>query len=131
MLTRNIDFKNFKIKKNTQKVKKKLKILLQENNEVIKSLRKTYKNSYNKKLVNKFNKILNYRVIGMGGSTLGAQTIYDFLGKKIKKNFSFVDNLQSITKKNNAKKISNIVISKSGNTIETIINTNLFLKKKT
>ena len=48
MLTRNIDFKNFKIKKDTQKVKKKLKKLLQENNEVIKSLRKTYKNSYNK-----------------------------------------------------------------------------------
>ena len=36
MFTRNIDFKNFKIKKNSQKVKKKLKKLLQENNEVIK-----------------------------------------------------------------------------------------------
>ena len=130
MLTRNIDFKNFKIKKNTQKVKKKLKKLLQENNEVIKSLRKTYKNSYNRKLVNKYNKGLNYRVIGMGGSTLGTQTIYDFLGKKIKKNFLFVDNLQSITKTKNEKKITNLVISKSGNTIETIINTNLFLKKK-
>ena len=130
MLTRNIDFKNFKIKKNTQKVKKKLKKLLQENNEVIKSLRKTYKNSYNRKLVNKYNKGLNYRVIGMGGSTLGTQTIYDFLRKKIKKNFSFVDNLKSITKINNEKKITNLVISKSGNTIETIINTNLFLKKK-
>jgi len=130
MLTRNIDFKNFKIKKNVQKVKKKLKKLLQENNEIIKSLRKTYKNSYNRKLVNKYNKGLNYRVIGMGGSTLGTQTIYDFLGKKIKKNFSFVDNLQSITKTNNEKKITNLVISKSGNTIETIINTNLFLKKK-
>ena len=124
MLTRNIDFKNFKIKKNTKKIKKKLKILLQENNEVSKSLKKTYKNLYNKKLVNKYNKALNYRVIGMGGSTLGAQTIYDFLGKKIKKNFSFVDNLKSITKKNNEKKITNLVISKSGNTIETIINTN-------
>ena len=130
MLTRNIDFKNFKIKKNTQIVKKKLKKLLQENNEVIKSLRKTYKNSYNKKLVNKYNKGLNYRVIGMGGSTLGAQTIYDFLGKKIKKTFSFIDNLQSNTKKNNEKKITNLIISKSGNTIETIINTNLFIKKK-
>ena len=130
MLTRNIDFKNFKIKKNSQKVKKELKKLLKENNEVIKSLRKTYKNSYNRKLVNKYNKSLNYRVIGMGGSTLGTQTIYDFLRKKIKKNFSFVDNLQSITKINNEKKITNLVISKSGNTIETIINTNLFLKKK-
>ena len=130
MLTRNIDFKNFKIKKNPQKVKKELKKLLKENNEVIKSLRKTYKNSYNRKLVNKYNKSLNYRVIGMGGSTLGTQTIFDFLRKKIKKNFSFVDNLQSITKINNQKKITNLVISKSGNTIETIINTNLFLKKK-
>ncbi|MDB4613352.1 glucose-6-phosphate isomerase [Candidatus Pelagibacter sp.] len=130
MLTRNIEFKNFKIKKNTQKIKKKLKKLLQENNEVIKSLRKTYKNSYNRKLVNKYNKGLNYRVIGMGGSTLGTQAIYNFLGKKIKKNFSFVDNLQSITKTNNEKKFTNLVISKSGNTIETIINTNLFLKKK-
>jgi len=132
MLTRNIDFKNFKIKKNTDKVKIKLKKLLQDNNnEVIKSLRKTYKNRYNRKLVNKYNKDLNYRVIGMGGSTLGAQTIYDFLRKKIKKNFLFVDNLKSITKINYEKKITNLVISKSGNTIETIINTNLFLKKKT
>ena len=94
MLTRNIYFKNFKIKKNSQKVKKKLKNLLQENNEVIKSLRKTYKNSYNRKLVNKYNKGLNYRVIGMGGSTLGTQAIYDFLGKKIKKKFSFDDNIK-------------------------------------
>jgi len=130
MLTRNIDFKNFKIKKNLLIVKKELKKLLKENNEVIKSLRKTYKNSYNRKLVNKYNKGLNYRVIGMGGSTLGTQTIYDFLRKKIKKNFSFVDNLKSITKINNEKKITNLIISKSGNTIETIINTNLFLKKK-
>ncbi len=130
MLTRNIDFKNFKIKKKTLNVKKKLKKLLQENNEVIKSLGKTYKNSYNKKLVNKYNKGLNYRIIGMGGSTLGAQTIYDFLGKKIKKKFSFIDNLQTITKTNTKKKITNLVVSKSGNTIETIINTNLLLKKK-
>ena len=129
MLTRSIDFKNFEIKKNTQKIKKKLKKLLQENNEVIRSLRKTYKNSYNKKLVSKYNQDLNYRVIGMGGSTLGTQTIYDFLKKKIKKKFSFIDNLQTIVKKNDDKKITNLVISKSGNTIETIINANLLLKK--
>ena len=105
MLTRNIDFKNFKINKNTQKVKIKLKKLLQENNEIIKSLRNTYKNSYNRKLVNKYNKGLNFRVIGMGGSTLGTQAIYDFLRKKIKKKFSFIDNLQTITKINNDKKL--------------------------
>ncbi len=130
MLTSNIDFKNFKTKKNTKKLKKILKELLQEENEVIRSLRKIYKNSYNRKLVNKYNKARNYRIIGMGGSTLGAQAIYDFLRKKIKKNFSFIDNLQAFTKTKNDKKIINLVISKSGNTIETIINTNLLLKKK-
>ena len=30
----------------------------------------------------------------MGGSTLGAQAIYDFLKNKIKKKFIFVDNLK-------------------------------------
>ena len=130
MLTGNINFKNFKIKKNTKKVKKILKKLLQEDNEIIRSLRKSYRNSYHRKLVNKYSKALNYRIIGMGGSTLGAQTIYDFLRKKIKKKFSFIDNLQAFSKINNDEKIINLVISKSGNTIETIINTNLLLKKK-
>ena len=130
MLTGNINFKNFKIKKNTKKVKKILKKLLQEDNEIIRSLRKSYRNSYHRKLVNKYSKALNYRIIGMGGSTLGAQTIYDFLSKKIKKKFSFIDNLQAFSKINNDEKIINLVISKSGNTIETIINTNLLLKKK-
>ena len=130
MLTGNINFKNFKTKKNTKKVKKILKKLLQEDNEIIRSLRKSYRNSYHRKLVNKYSKALNYRIIGMGGSTLGAQTIYDFLRKKIKKKFSFIDNLQAFSKINNDEKITNLVISKSGNTIETIINTNLLLKKK-
>ncbi len=130
MLTSNINFKNFKKKKNIKKVKKILKKLLQEDNEIIRSLRKSYRNSYHRKLINKYNKASNYRIIGMGGSTLGAQAIYDFLKKKIKKKFSFIDNLQTFSKINNEKKITNLVISKSGNTIETIINTNLLLKKK-
>jgi len=60
---------------------------------------------------------------------LGTQAIYSFLKKKIKKNFFFVDNLSSITNINK-KKITNIVISKSGNTIETIVNSNILIKKK-
>ena len=35
----------------------------------------------------------------MGGSTLGAQAIYDFLENKIKKKFEFVDNLAKYKKK--------------------------------
>ena len=65
----------------------------------------------------------------MGGSTLGAQAIYSFLNHKIKKNFYFIDNLQTHRIKLKKKKITNLVISKSGNTIETIINANIFIKK--
>ena len=43
MLTSNINFKNFKTKKNIKK-KKILKKLIQEDNEIIKSLRKSYRN---------------------------------------------------------------------------------------
>ena len=40
----------------------------------------------------------------MGGSTLGAQAIYDFLKKKIKKNFIFVDNLNAFKNKKDKEK---------------------------
>jgi glucose-6-phosphate isomerase len=66
----------------------------------------------------------------MGGSSLGANAIYDFLKKKIKKNFLFFDNLQNNTKVKNKKKYTNLIISKSGNTIETVVNANILIKKK-
>src|SRR6056300_1629749 len=74
-------------------------------------------------------KYLNFRLIGMGGSILGAKAIYDFLKHKIKKKFTFIDNLlhQQIYNKKN---FVNFVISKSGNTIETIINSNILIKKE-
>ena len=65
----------------------------------------------------------------MGGSTLGAQAIYDFLKKKIKKNFKFVDNLNVYKSKKSKINFNNLIISKSGNTIETIANTNILIKK--
>ena len=66
----------------------------------------------------------------MGGSSLGTQAIYDFLNHKIKKNFSFLDNLQPNLKNNEKKKYLNLIVSKSGNTIETIANSNIYIKKK-
>ena len=65
----------------------------------------------------------------MGGSILGTQAIHDFLRHKIKKNFIFVDNLHNNQKKKINKKIINLIISKSGNTIETIVNTNILTNK--
>ena len=130
MLTKNINFINFKIKKKNKKINLKLKSILKENNAVIQSLRSTYRDSYNKKNFKSLNKNFDYRIIGMGGSTLGAQAIYDFLKTKIKKKFFFIDNLQSKQKLSTNKPINNLVISKSGNTIETIVNFNTLIKKK-
>ena len=129
MLTSNIKFRQFKIRKNNQNADKELKKLLCENNSVIRSLTKNYENNFKIKNLQKYKKFLNYRVIGMGGSTLGTQAIYDFLRFKIKKKFKFLDNLNSSKKKICKKKCLNLIISKSGNTIETIINSNIFIRK--
>ena len=130
MLTTSISFKNFKIRSNKSIVKKKIISLIKNKNHVISSLSKNYKNSFDKKKLKKYKKDLNYRVIGMGGSTLGTQAIYDFLNDKIKKKFSFIDNLQVSQKKNKKNFFTNLIVSKSGNTIETIINSNILIKKK-
>ena len=89
MLTKYIDFKNFNLKKNNKKIKKDLDILLKENNAVLKSLSPNYKNSYSKKTITKLKKYSHIRVIGMGGSILGTEAIYDFLRHKTKKKFLF------------------------------------------
>jgi len=130
MLTQNISFKNFLTKNRNILVKKKLNLILKEKNQVINSLSKSYKDSFSKKNTNHFNKKFDYRIIGMGGSTLGAQAIYDFLKKKIKKNFIFVDNLNAFTNNKAKKNLNNLIISKSGNTTETIVNANILIKKK-
>jgi len=130
MLTQNISFKNFLVKKKFFIVKKKLNLILKEKNQVISSLSKSYKDSFSKNNIKHFNKKFDYRIIGMGGSTLGAQAIYDFLKKKIKKNFIFIDNLNAVKNDKAKKNLNNLIISKSGNTTETIVNANILIKKK-
>ena len=130
MLTRTINFINFKIKKNNSKVKKKFNVLLKENNSIIKSLGKLYKYSFEKNYIKKFKNNSNFRIIGMGGSSLGTKAIYDFLKDKINKNFEFIDNLNPSNKKKSKKNFVNLVVSKSGNTIETIVNFNTLVKNK-
>ena len=130
MITSGIFFKNFKKKKELSTLKKKLNSILKENNYIIQSLSSNYRDSFDKKKIGRFKKFLNYRIIGMGGSSLGTQAIYDFLSHKIKKNFSFLNNLQPNLKNNEKKKYLNLIVSKSGNTIETIANSNIYIKKK-
>ena len=130
MFFKNIIFKNFKIKKNNNKIQKDLNLLLKEKNPIIETLGTSYRYSYSKKIISKLKKYTYLKVIGMGGSTLGTQAIYDFLKHKIKKNFFFIDNLQSKFIKYPKKNYINLVVSKSGNTLETISNSNIIIKKK-
>tara|TARA_B100001996_G_scaffold359906_1_gene325537 strand:- start:537 stop:1706 length:1170 start_codon:yes stop_codon:yes gene_type:complete len=133
MFTRNINFKNFK-KKNL-KVKKKLINFLEYENLIkrypfLSSLTKEYKYSYKKKNIKSLKKYSKINLVGMGGSILGAEAIYNFLKHKVKKKFSFYNNLQCQNIEENRKKNINLIISKSGNTLETISNFNLLLQKQ-
>jgi len=128
MLTSNIKFKNFKNIK-LKKIKKFKKEKWFNEIKLLESLKKNYKYSYSKNQIYKLKKAKNFRLIGMGGSTLGAETIYQFLNHKIKKKFIFVNNLNPKIKDEQKKiKATNIIISKSGNTLETIANSNLLIK---
>jgi len=110
MFAKNINFVNFVVKKKNPFVKKNLKFILKENNQVILSLRKSYKDTFNKKTLSFFKKKKDYRIIGMGGSNLGSQAIYDFLKKKVKNKLSFVDNFQEFKKKNKKQHYNNHII---------------------
>ena len=133
MLTKNIEFKNFKVRKSNKKILHLLKKLFKEESEILNSLKKNYKDSFDNKTVSKLRKYTDVRIIGMGGSILGSRSIYSFLKDKIKKNFYFNDNFEkfNFTLKNKYKKKKlNLIISKSGNTLETISNSNILINNQ-
>mgnify|MGYP001283366079 CR=1 FL=1 len=131
MRNKDINFKNFLNTKNNPKIKKDLENLLKNNLEIFETLKPTYKYSYSKKLISKYKKFSNIRIIGMGGSILGSEAIYNFLKKKIKKKLTFINNLNSNASYFRDKNINlNLIISKSGNTLETISNVNTIIKDK-
>ena len=131
MFSKNITFINFKNKK-IKNIKAKINNLKKyewlKNYPLLKSFTKSFKYSYSKKDINKYKFYKDFRLIGMGGSILGTEAIYQFLRHKIKKNFYFHNNL--IPQIKNFKKMPNIVVSKSGETLETISNFNIILKNK-
>ena len=129
-ITEAIYFKNFTKKKVNIKLFKLLKALTSKENQIIRSLTSSYQNSYSNSIILKLKKYSEIKLIGMGGSTLGARAIYSFLKDKIKKNFIFIDSLEPKNDKiKNKKSFLNLIISKSGNTLETITNANILLKK--
>ncbi len=130
MITSGIFFKNFKVSKQNSKIKKNLKKLIKENNQILQSFSKNYKDQFKIKNLRIFKRFNNIRVIGIGGSSLGTKTIYSFLKDRIKKEVLFYDNLSAFNKRSENKKYLNLIISKSGNTLETIVNSNILIKKK-
>ena len=129
MLSRCIKFENLKkkkIPKNLLLLYKRLIKKKNDKNNLINSFTNSYILAYDKKFLKKYKKYKSYCIYGMGGSALGAQAIYDFMKTKIKKNFYFYNNLdKKIELANIKKKALNIIISKSGNTLETIVNDNI------
>ena len=139
MTSKNIIHKNFipkkylnqklntKFNKTYSKILKKIINNLDTTQDNFHSLSKKFKFNFNLKDLHKFKNFETVVVIGMGGSVLGSEAIYSFLKRKIKKNFLFLndidqDKISGIIKKKFIKKILFIVISKSGNTIETLSN---------
>ena len=137
MLEKKILFKNC-FNKNLEKTKKAFKSFLVDlkNNEIplLESFEKNYEFDFSNTTVKKFSKYKNIIVIGMGGSILGTKSIYSLLKKKIKKKVFFFDNLDpslylEYKKIKNLKNSCFVIVSKSGNTLETITNLNLIISK--
>jgi len=144
MLKKDNFFKSYfvnssKYNRNIKKTKKVfdsfLKDLKNYKIPLLKSYEKDYKFDFSKSVVKKFSKYKNIIVIGMGGSILGTKSIYSFLKKRIKKEVFFFDNLDSnlylkYKTINNLKNSCFIVVSKSGNTFETITNLGTVFSEK-
>ena len=95
--------------------------------DVFHTLSRKFKLNFQIRDLKKFKKYSRVVLIGMGGSILGSEAMYEFLKTKIKKDFHFFDNIDeeklNYFKKNyKLEKSLFIVVSKSGETLETLSN---------
>jgi glucose-6-phosphate isomerase len=109
---------------------------IKNKNKTLNVLDNSFRFGFKIKDLNKFKKFNTIAIIGMGGSILGAEAIYKFLENKIKKKVYFFNDLDEnkikyFKKKEITSRVLFIIISKSGNTIETLSNSyllNIFKK---
>ncbi len=119
--------RNKNIEKKYLHIFKNIRLNLNTHKDVFHSLSDKFSFNFKFKDLERFQKFTTIVIIGMGGSILGSKAIYYFLRKKIKKNFIFLDNidedkLKKLKKNKGLKTALFIIISKSGNTIETLSN---------
>jgi len=117
MLSRKFDKIFSEIQKDVKDIKKTLNVL--DNR---------FKFSFKTNDLKKFQSFKVVAIIGMGGSILGAEAIHNCFKSKIKKKFYFFNDLDeekltNFKKNENLSKVLFIIISKSGNTVETLSNT--------
>ena len=71
--------------KNFKKIERDIKKDLDNNNRTLNILSKNYKFNFNLNDLKRFNKYKTIVIIGMGGSILGAESLYNFFENRIKK----------------------------------------------
>ena len=129
----NIQLKNHKdsstkyLSKKFDKIFLEIKTDVKKKKKTLNILDKKFKLNFKLKELKKFQKYKKIAFIGMGGSILGAEAIYNFLQAKVKKKIYFFNDLDenkiiNFKKKEDLTQILFIVISKSGNTVETLSN---------
>ena len=144
MITRNLKLENnissiikkdefyLNLSKKFNKIFLELNNNLKNEKKLINILDTNFSRNFKFSELKKFKRFEQIAIIGMGGSILGAEAIYNFFRNKIKKKIYFFNDINenrlfTFKKKKKLTKILFIIISKSGNTVETISNF-LFLK---
>ena len=138
LIKNNFFLSSKKFYRNLKKTKKLFNSFKSDLNDfkipLLDSYQRNYEYDFTPEIVKKFSKYKNIIILGMGGSILGTKSIYSFLKKKIKKKVFFFDNLDPslLIEYKKIKKIKNscfIIVSKSGNTLETITNLNIIFSE--
>ena len=109
------------------KILSKIKNEIDFNKNTFHVLSHKFNNSFRANDLTRFKKYKDIVIIGMGGSILGTEAIYECFKFKIKKNIFFLNDLNvrkilDLKKKIILKKTLFLIVSKSGNTIETLTN---------
>ena len=134
MFSKKIKITCFNSKKNNnKKIKRLFSEILQKKDpsyKVIDTFSNRYRYSFDKKKITRLRKYKSISVFGLGGSSLCIKAFYDFLKSKIRKKVYFYDNLDVAIPKTLKNKNLDIIISKSGSTLETIVNQNIFSNSK-